>query len=88
MDKGGGELIYAVNFSPNDQLNYSFGVDGSVYEEVLNTDSVEFGGRGIINGILHAEKTNYNNREYKLTMKIPALSGVFLKRKNKRIRLG
>ncbi len=88
MDKEGGELIYAVNFSPNDQFNYSFGVDASEYEEVFNTDDKEFGGRGIKNGFVKAEKTSYNGRNYKITIKIPALSGVFLKRKNNIIRLG
>ncbi len=87
-DKSGGSMIFAANFSPNDQLNYSFGVDGQEYQEVLNTDSKEFGGRDILNGIVRAERQKYNGRDYKLTIKIPALSGVFLKRKNKKIRLG
>lgn len=86
-DKGGGELIFAVNFSPNDQLNYSFGVRGKEYEEVFNSDSKEFGGKGITNGLVKAEKVNYNGKDFKLTIKIPALSGVFLRRKDKKIRL-
>ena len=85
MDKSGGELIYAVNFSPNHQLNYSFGVDGEKYVEVFNTDNKGFGGDGILNGTVEAEKTPYNGKEYKLTIKIPALSGVFLKRENNKI---
>ena len=87
-DKGGGELVFAVNFSPNDQLNYSFGVDGKEYEEVFNSDSVDYGGKNILNGIVKAQKTKYKGKDYKLTIKIPALSGVFLRRKNKKIRLG
>ena len=87
-DKGGGELVFAVNFSPNDQLNYSFGVDGKEYEEVFNSDSIDYGGKNILNGIVKAQKTKYKGKDYKLTIKIPALSGVFLRRKNKKIRLG
>ena len=87
-EKGGGELIFAANFSPNDQLNYSFGVNGKDYEEVLNTDSKEFGGNGILNGNVKATKEECKGKPYKLTIKIPALSGVFLRNKNKRVRLG
>lgn len=87
MDKSGGELIYAVNFSPNNQDNYSIGVDGKEYEEVFSTDWEEFGGSGIRNGKVVAEKTKFKGKENKLTIKIPALSGVFLKNKSIEIRL-
>lgn len=87
MDKSGGEMIYAVNFSPNNQEEYSFGVDSQVYEEVLNSDSIEFGGTGMTNGTVKAESESYKGRKYKLTIKIPALSGVFLKKKSKAVRL-
>ena len=87
MYKSGGEMIYAVNFSPNAQTNYSFGVDSKEYIEVFNTDSIEFGGSGLTNGKVVAEKGSYHGKDYKLTIKIPALSGVFLKKKSKAIRL-
>ena len=87
MDKSGGEIIYAVNFSPNAQENYSFGVDGLTYEEVFNTDSVEFGGHGMVNGTVKAENESFKGKKHKLTIKIPALSGVFLKKKSKAVRL-
>ena len=87
MDKSGNEMIYAVNFSPISREDYSIGVDGEVYEEVFNTDSLEFGGAGLTNGTLRAEKENYKGKKYKLTMKIPALSGVYLRKKSKDIRL-
>jgi len=87
MDKSGGEIIYAVNFSANNQDNYSFGVDAKDYEEILNTDSVEFGGSGFTNGKLKAVEEEFKSKKYKLTIKIPALSGVFLKKKSKAVRL-
>lgn len=87
MDKSGNEMIYAVNFSPNTQDKYSFGVSSPDWIEVFNTDSTEFGGSGITNGTLKAEKTSFKGKDYKLTIKIPALSGVFIRKKNKQIRL-
>ena len=87
MDKSGSEIIYAVNFSPVDRDNYSFGVSASQYEEIFSTDNVEFGGKGFSNGVVRAEKTPYRGKDYKLTIKIPALSGLFLKKKSKEIRL-
>lgn len=87
MDKSGNELIYAVNFSPNTQDNYDIPVDSLEYAEVFSTDWEEFGGSGIRNGNLVATKQNFKGKDYKLTIKIPALSGVFLSKKSKEIRL-
>ena len=87
MDKVGNELIYAVNFSPVAREDYSFGVTSQDWEEVFNSDSVEFGGSGMTNGTLKAKKESFKGKDYKLTIKIPALSGVFLKKKTKEIRL-
>lgn len=87
MDKSGNELIFAVNFSAVTQDNYSFGVDSEEYVEILNSDSIEYGGSGITNGDVKAEKEDYKGKKYKLTIKIPALSGVFLKKKYREIRL-
>ena len=87
MDKVGNELIYAVNFSQDNQDSYSFGVNSPDWEEVFNSDSEEFGGSGITNGTLKAEKVSYKGKNYKLTIKLPAFSGVFLRKKSKEIRL-
>ena len=87
MDKVGNELIYAVNFSPETQEEYSFGVNSQDWEEVFSSDSEEFGGSGLTNGTLKAEKTSFKGKKYKLTIKLPAFSGVFLKKKSKEIRL-
>ena len=87
MDKSGNELVFAVNFSTVTRENYSFGVTAQDWEEVFNSDSIEFGGSGITNGTLRAEKTSFKGKDYKLTIKIPALSAVFLRKKSKQIRL-
>lgn len=87
IDKSGNELIYAVNFSPITRENYEIGVNGRNWEEVFSTDSKEFGGSGISNGLLTAKKENFRGKDYKLTITIPALSGVFLSKKSKEIRI-
>ena len=87
MDNNGGELIYAVNFSPITRENYCIGVDSKEYIEVFNSDNVEFGGNGITNGRLKAVREDFKGKKYKLSLTIPALSGVFLSKKSKDIRL-
>ena len=87
IDKSGNELIYAVNFSTVTRENYSIGVDSPDWEEVFSTDAVEFGGSGIHNSDLKSEKTAFKGKKYKLNITIPALSGVFLTKKSKEIRL-
>jgi len=87
MDKKGGEIIYAVNFSTDPQTNYEIGVDSKEYVEIFNTDDVEFGGTGLKNENLVAKEESFKGKKYKLKIVIPALSGVFLKRKFKEIRL-
>ncbi len=87
MDKSGNELIYAVNFSTVPQENYDIPVDSERYTEVFSSDWEEFGGSGIRNGDLVATRQDYRGKKYKLTIKIPALSGVFLNKKSKEIRL-
>ena len=86
-NKKGDELIYAVNFSSVDRKNYSFGVDYKEYKEVFSTDNVEFGGKGNSNGVIKATEEKCKGKKYKLTIKIPALSGVFLKSTSKQIRV-
>ncbi len=88
LDGKGGEIIYAVNFSTVGRDNYDIPVDAATYEEIFSTDWTEFGGSGVHNGKLKAKKTNYRNKNYKLTINIPAMSGIFLKKKSKEVRLG
>ncbi|MBQ7352220.1 MAG: 1,4-alpha-glucan branching protein GlgB [Clostridia bacterium] len=87
IDKSGKELIFAVNFSTVSRTDYSIGVNSRNWEEILNSDATEFGGTGLLNGKLTAKKEEFNGKKYKLTLKIPALSGVFISKKSKEIRL-
>ena len=87
MDGNGNEMIFAVNFSTVDRYNYEFGVDGKEYEEVFSTDWKEFGGTDKRNGRVKARKEKCKGKDYKLTITVPAMSGVFLKKKSKEVRL-
>ena len=57
------------------------------YEEVFSSDSIEFGGKGITNGKLKAVKEDFKGKKYKLDITIPALSGIYLSKKSKKVRL-
>jgi 1,4-alpha-glucan branching enzyme len=83
IDKEGNRLTAVCNFSPVARENYSFGVSqGGVYGEVFTSDAEEFGGGGFTNGNnIRAKKTPKHNREYSVSITVPANSALFIKRK-------
>ena len=86
-DRAGHELVCAVNFSPEAWENYRFGVPGGkrYYEEVFNTDSLQWGGSGVCNeGLLTVEDVPSHGRERSLRIRIPPLGGVILKGRSRR----
>ena len=86
-DRAGHELVCAVNFSPEVWENYRFGVPGGkrYYEEVFNTDSLQWGGSGVCNeGLLTVEDIPSHGRERSLRIRIPPLGGVILKGRSRR----
>ena len=73
-------LIVISNFSAKGQEIYRIGVPkAGIYEEVLNTDAEDFGGKGITNERMEAEPIAYQNRSHSITMTIPPLSTVYVK---------
>ncbi len=69
-------LVVCVNFADVDREKFMVGVpfEGK-YEEILNSDAVEFGGLGRTNGmVLEAEKTACDGREFAVTMRQAPLS--------------
>lgn len=67
-------LIVISNFSEESYERYKMEVpEEGEYEEVLNTDRKEYGGRGVINKRMETE-------EHKLTMRIGPLATIYLKR--------
>ena len=86
-DRAGHELVCAVNFSPEAWEDYRFGVPGGkrYYEEVFNTDSLQWGGSGVCNeGLLTVEDVPSHGRERSLRIRIPPLGGVILKGRSRR----
>jgi 1,4-alpha-glucan branching enzyme len=54
---------------------YTVGVPyGGKWTEVLNSDDKNFGGSGIVNGVLTAKKAASHGREHSITFHLPPLS--------------
>ncbi|MBE6880200.1 MAG: 1,4-alpha-glucan branching protein GlgB [Ruminococcaceae bacterium] len=84
-DSKGDEIIAVCNFLPQEQEIYSFGVPYYAdYKEVFSTDDKKFGGSGLANRTFKAKCEPMHGLEYSITMKIPAMSAIFLKPVNKR----
>ncbi|EOD00528.1 1,4-alpha-glucan branching protein GlgB [Caldisalinibacter kiritimatiensis] len=82
--KGGDEeefLIVICNFAGVEYDNYRIGVPKfTIYKEILNSDSKEYGGSGYINGgYIKPSKTNFHNMPYSIEIKIPAFSVIYIK---------
>ena len=78
-------LVFICNFTPNTYFDFDLGVpyEGE-YVEVLNTDSLEFGGSGqIVSDSLYTKSEGYNGKPYKITTKVPPLGVSVLKYKVK-----
>ena len=85
INSKGDELIAVCNFLPQEQEVYSFGVPYYAdYKEVFSTDDKKFGGSGLANRTFKAKCEAMHGLDYSITMKIPAMSAIFLKPENKR----
>ena len=80
FDSCGGEVAVVLNFTPYRICKYSAGVSHSgVFEEVISSDSVRFGGSGVENGTVEAQPSRNMNLPYSLTVDLPPLGAVVLK---------
>jgi 1,4-alpha-glucan branching enzyme len=63
-------------------MDYRVGVpEGGYWRELLNSDAVEYGGAGIGNlGGVTAENVPAHGRPFSLTLTLPPLGALFLKR--------
>lgn len=81
--KENGERIIAVcNFTPNVHQDYRFGIpdDATGMVEVLNTDSVKYGGSGVVfNPTIKIENIAAHGKTKSVSLRIPALSVLILK---------
>ncbi|HEY3426106.1 MAG TPA: alpha amylase C-terminal domain-containing protein, partial [Negativicutes bacterium] len=78
-----GEYIIVVcNFTPALHPNYRIGApEGGTYREVFNSDWEIYGGSGQQNsGGMLAEAIEYHGQAYSLSLKIPPLATIYLKK--------
>ncbi|MDO3412872.1 1,4-alpha-glucan branching protein GlgB [Saccharibacillus sp. CPCC 101409] len=80
--KPGDTLHILINFKPVAYDDYRIGVGKpGTYREVFSSDEARFGGGGLLNeGTLKAEKQPWHERDYSLSVKLPALGIVILKK--------
>jgi 1,4-alpha-glucan branching enzyme len=77
------QIVVACNFTPVPRYNYRIGVShGGFWEESLNSDAPLYGGSGQGNlGGVEAAPVPWHGRAYMLTVTLPPLGVVFLKRR-------
>jgi 1,4-alpha-glucan branching enzyme len=78
----GNRIICALNFTPIPRTNYRVGVATyGIYSEILNTDAEVFGGSGQGNlGSVEASPVRAHRREHSVSLTIPPLGAVYLKK--------
>ncbi|MCH5349229.1 MAG: 1,4-alpha-glucan branching protein GlgB [Oscillospiraceae bacterium] len=81
IDSNGNEIIVVCNFVPVARDNYRIGVPyEGVYEQVLSTDDLKYGGSGLIqNGKLKSEDYAMHGYEQSITLDIPPMSALYFK---------
>lgn len=74
-------LLVISNFTPVVRYDYRVGVnDFCNYQEIFNSDDVNYWGSGVKNeGLIKAEPTEWNCKENSIKVTIPALSTIVLK---------
>jgi 1,4-alpha-glucan branching enzyme len=81
--KDGARVVIALNFTPLPRHNYRVGVTAAGWwDELLNTDATTFGGSGVGNlGSLEASPVPAHGRAQSLSLTLPPLGAVFLRRR-------
>ncbi len=79
IDKKGGELVIACNFSPVDRKNYRIGVPKpGTYKTIFHSGLLKYGGScKEESGGITAEPIKQNGYEYSLCTDLPGLSTIF-----------
>jgi 1,4-alpha-glucan branching enzyme len=76
---GNGFVICVCNLTPVVRHDFRIGVPvGGAYRELLNTDDSRFGGSGIRNENLEADRERSHGRDYSLRLTLPALATIIL----------
>ncbi len=76
------KLIVIINFGVKQYDDFRIGVkQRGTYKEIFSTDRSEYGGNNWLNnGELKAEKIPYHNMPYSVSLKLPALGGIIIKK--------
>ena len=87
-DRSGKSLVAVINFSPVAVEGYRFGVPPKArYEEVFNTDDVQWGGSGVTNPeAIVTEFIPSHQRPQSIAVRVPPLGAVILQGKGKLIK--
>ena len=84
-DKKGREILAVCNFAPVLRPDYRFGVPrGGTYTELLNSDAVEFGGSGVHNEPVKAQKGQMHGFDQFISIRVPPMSTVIFSTPAKR----
>lgn len=80
-DSDGGCCVVVVNFTPVERRGYVFGVpEEGVYTELINSDDIKFGGRGIVNSRpVRAAKKPCHGMEYSLKTDVAPYAAIIFK---------
>jgi 1,4-alpha-glucan branching enzyme len=74
-------VVSVTNFTPVVRSNYRVGVPApGTYIEAMNTDYGHYGGSNVANGPLEAQPFGAHDKPYSLSMTLPPLASVILKR--------
>ncbi len=78
-------VLIVLNLTPMPRNQYRIGLPSAgEYYELINSDDVSFGGSGMTNRAVIAEKIPWQHREYSANFDLPPLGGFMLRRKNQR----
>lgn len=81
--RDGSSLTAVMNFSGIELKDYRFGIDKGKYEVIFNSDAKKFGGNGTLKKrIFKTWKPSGNGQEYFISIDIPKLTCMYLKKIN------
>jgi 1,4-alpha-glucan branching enzyme len=77
-------VLVVLNYTPVVRHGYRIGVpQAGQFQELLNSDSVIFGGSGVSNtAITHSEPIPWHGRQHSLELSLPPLAGLILEQRH------
>ena len=74
-------MVCAYNFAGNPHEGYRMGVpEAGVWEEVLNTDHLRYGGSGVVNETpIQSDEKSWDGRENSIALRMPPLGATWLR---------